>query len=181
MSDGDSAFWRFSLRFYARDGVPTLCLALQDEHGVDVNLLFFIIFLSLHGRRLSAVDVQHLHDTTAAWRERAVKPLRALRRDLKSGVAAMDSQVIEQLRGDIKRCELRAERMQQEMLERTFPTVGAGSGTADARETAAANIAAYGSVLGNGNNTLPADIVRALLATLGKELDEQRGRSASGN
>ena len=56
MSTSDSACWRFSLRFYARDGVAPICLALQDHHGVDVNVLFFLLFLSLQQRRLAPAD-----------------------------------------------------------------------------------------------------------------------------
>lgn len=178
MSDGDSAFWRFSLRFYAHDGVPTLCLHLQDAHGVDVNLLFFMLFLASHGRRLATDEVRRIDHTAAVWRERAVKPLRALRRDLKAGVTAMDAQTVEQLRSDIKRCELHAERMQQEMLERAFPA--AALGTPDiATSAATANVAAYGSLLGNGSNTLPAHTVSALLQSFDRELAGTTGaRSA---
>lgn len=150
-----------------------LCLQLQDVHGVDVNLLFFMIFLAFHTRRLTVSDVCRINETTAVWRERAVKPLRALRRNLKTGVAGMDARAVEQFRSDIKRCELQAERLQQEMLERAFPA--AEQGTPDsAANAAAANVAAYGSVIGNGSNGLPADTVRALLASFDRELAETR-------
>jgi hypothetical protein len=118
-----------------------------------------------------------MDDTAAVWRERAVMPLRALRRDLKAGVTAMDAQTVEQLRNDIKRCELHAERMQQEMLERAFPA--AALGTPDMATSAAkANVASYGSLLGNGRNTLPAHTVSALLQSFEREMaatDDARG------
>jgi len=38
-----SPFWRFSLRFYARAKISAICLLLQDEAGVDVNLLLFLL------------------------------------------------------------------------------------------------------------------------------------------
>ena len=34
-----SPFWRFSLRFYRQPKVADACIALQEEAGVDVNLL----------------------------------------------------------------------------------------------------------------------------------------------
>ena len=43
----DSPFWNFSLRLYARAGVPDACLALQARHGIDVNLLFCCLWLGL--------------------------------------------------------------------------------------------------------------------------------------
>ncbi len=158
MSAGDSAFWRFSLRFYAREGVAPICLALQDQHGVDVNLLFLLLFLASNQRRLTTAEVQRIDHASAAWRTRAVQPLRALRRDLKTGVASMDAQASEALRAEIKRCELHAERLQQEMLERTFPAATVGEVCA-VKQAAAANLAAYGAVIG----ALPADAVQTLL------------------
>ena len=163
MSANDSAFWRFSLRFYARPDVAPLCLALQDQHGVDVNLLFFILFLSLQQRLLTPADVRRIDQAAAGWRTRAVLPLRALRRDLKNAVAPMDMAATDTLRTEIKRCELQAERMQQEMLERTFPAATSGAASA-VKKAAAANIAAYGAALGSrSRGTLPADVVETLL------------------
>ncbi len=163
MSVNDSAFWRFSLRFYAREGVAPLCLALQDQQGVDVNLLFFILFLSLHERRLKPADIQCIDQATAAWRTRAVLPLRALRRDLKNGVPPMDAATTEALRTEIKRCELHAEKLQQEMLERLFPATSIGV-TCSVQEAAATNVAAYGSVVGG----LPDALVETLLGLFGE-------------
>ncbi len=167
MNAGDSALWRFSLRFYRRPEVPALCLALQDRHGVDVNVLFLLLFLALHQRRLSTAEVHRIDHSTAEWRMRAVQPLRALRRDLKCGVATMDTAATEALRTEIKRCELHAERLQQEMLERLFPVATIGTHDTVAL-AAAANIAAYGEAVG----TLPADQVQSLLASFALEFGE---------
>jgi uncharacterized protein (TIGR02444 family) len=171
MSTSDSAFWRFSLRFYARDGVAPICLALQDHHSVDVNVLFFLLFLSLEKRRLAPADVQRIEHATAAWRTRAVQPLRALRRDLKSGVTAMDTHASEALRAEIKHCELHAERLQQEMLERAFPAATTGVASS-AQDAAAANIAAYGAVIG----VLPDGPVHRLLELFGEAFGAAHAR-----
>lgn len=168
MSASDSAFWRFSLTFYAREGVPPLCLALQDQQGVDVNLLFLLLFLAYQRRRLSASDVKRIDDAAATWRSRAVQPLRTLRRDLKSGVVPMDAQATEALRNDIKRCELHAERLQQEMMERAFPASSTGV-VSSVQEAAAANIAAYSVLIG----ALPADAVHNLLRLFASAFGEQ--------
>ena len=167
MSGSASAFWRFSLRFYAREGVAPLCLALQDQHGIDVNLLFLLLFLSTQQRRLCVTDVQKMNNAAAAWRTRAVQPLRALRRDLKNGVVGMDARSTEALRSEIKRCELHAERLQQEMLERAFPAASTGA-LSSVTEAAAKNIAAYGTLTG----ALPADAVQNLLRMFGEEFGD---------
>ena len=146
MNKGESAFWQFSLRFYGRPGVPELCLALQDEHGIDVNLLFLLIFLAKQGRRLSVDEIRAIDREIAPWRTNVVQPLRALRRQLKDGFPLVEAAANDALRSEIKRCELQAEKLQQEMMERRF-TVGAAGAPCDVRAAAAANIAAYGALL----------------------------------
>jgi len=39
-------FWDFSLAVYRRPGVAAACLRLQDEAGVDVNLLLYFCWLA---------------------------------------------------------------------------------------------------------------------------------------
>jgi uncharacterized protein (TIGR02444 family) len=164
MDTGAGAFWQFSLRYYRRPEVSALCLQWQDEFGVDVNLLFFICFLAIHGRRLTPGEVRHIDAHIADWRKRAVQPLRALRRALKGGIAPVDPQAAESLRGAIKRDELQAERLQQEALERAFPAASTGN-PSEPRAAAAANIAAYSSLTG----ALPQTAVDTLLTALFEE------------
>src|SRR5665213_163755 len=44
------SFWRFSQDFYALPGVAPACLALQDGHGRDVNLVLYGCWLGMSGR-----------------------------------------------------------------------------------------------------------------------------------
>lgn len=161
MEAGESAFWQFSLRYYRRPEVPALCIALQDHHGVDVNLLFFILFLSIHGRQITVADVRRADACISGWRQRVVQPLRALRRDLKGGIAPVEPQATEVLRNAIKRDELQAERLQQEALEREFPLKTTGNAVAP-RLAAQANITAYSALAG----TLPQAAIDVLLTAL---------------
>ena len=39
-----SPFWRFSLRFYRLPEVADACITLQEQAGVDVNLLLFLLW-----------------------------------------------------------------------------------------------------------------------------------------
>lgn len=164
MAHSESAFWQFSLRFYRRPEVPPLCLALQDEHGVDVNLLFLLSFFGVCGRALSVDEVRRIDAYIGAWRTRVVQPLRALRRELKNGIAPIDTQSSQDFRNAIKRDELQAERLQQEAMERAFAAHAVGKSAAP-REAAAANMAAYAALVG----TLPPAVVNALLDSLTKE------------
>ena len=43
-SSQGSPFWRFSLQFYRLPKVADACIALQEEAGVDVNLLLFLLW-----------------------------------------------------------------------------------------------------------------------------------------
>src|SRR5436853_1579820 len=79
-----SPFWRFSLRLYRAPGVGDACIALQEEAGVDVNLLLFLLWQATQRRALTAADIKALDETIGGWRDTAVIPLRNLRRALKS-------------------------------------------------------------------------------------------------
>lgn len=153
----DSAFWRFSLRFYALPDVAPACLALQDEANVDVNLLLFLLFLAEQGRAVTRDDVARLDAEIAAWRAEVVEPLRAVRRRLKTGVGDVPPATSETLRNMVKKIELEAERLEQGRLEKEASTLGKPAH----RETAArANLAAYEAHLG-GLPQAPRDAVLA--------------------
>ena len=46
------AFWAFSLQFYGREHVPSMCVAMQDGHGADVEMVLFALWCATRGRRL---------------------------------------------------------------------------------------------------------------------------------
>jgi uncharacterized protein (TIGR02444 family) len=141
-----SAFWRFSLRFYRRDGVADACIALQDEAGVDVNLLLFLLWCATERRRLSAADVATLDRLCAPWRAVAVIPLRTVRRTLKTPPPLVEPGSAELFRTRIKAAELEAERLQQEALFGRFAAAPFGAEAPSASAAAQANLAAYAEV-----------------------------------
>ncbi|QSX36615.1 TIGR02444 family protein [Shewanella sedimentimangrovi] len=57
-----------------------LCLALQDEHGVNVNLLLLAAELDARELALTQQDWQGLLDEARQWDERLIAPFRRLRR-----------------------------------------------------------------------------------------------------
>ena len=156
-STSDSAFWRFSLRFYALPEVAPACLALQDEANVDVNLLLFLLFLADSGRAVSRDDVARLDASIAPWRSEVVEPLRTVRRQLKIGVGDMPPATSEPLRNMVKKVELEAERLEQGRLENQAQKLGKPAARADAART---NLAAYEEHLG-GLPAGPRDVVLA--------------------
>ena len=153
----ESAFWRFSLRFYGRPQIAPACHALQDNGGADVNVLLFLLFLANRKRQVSADEVARLDAAVAQWREAVVKPLRDLRRGLKQGVEFIPGAIAETFRAQIKRLELESEQIEQHRLEE----IGEVMGTAaeDRMQAAHNNVALYCATLRGA----PADAVTAIL------------------
>jgi uncharacterized protein (TIGR02444 family) len=142
----ETPFWRFSLHFYRQDGVSDACIALQDECGVDVNLLLFLLWLAAGRRQLSVADVERLDEAIRGWRDLTIIPIRDARRKLKGIPTLVESLKQEAFRTKIKAVELEAERLQQEALFGLTRTVPLG-GEAEPGDAARANIAAYEGAL----------------------------------
>ena len=143
----ESPFWRFSLRFYARPHIAEACLALQDNSGADVNILLFVLYLADQRKQLSAGDIARLESAVAGWRDAVVRPLRTLRRGLKSGVEFIPGPVSETFRSQIKRLELESEQIEQHRLEEFASTIG--SPCASRMEAAERNLGLYCAKLSN--------------------------------
>jgi uncharacterized protein (TIGR02444 family) len=140
-------FWRFSLHFYRHAGVSDACIALQDEQGVDVNLLLFLFWLADDGRQLAVDDVKKLDDAVRDWRNLTIVPIRDTRRRLKGARTIVDNATQEVFRNKVKAIELDAERLQQAAL---FAFTGSGplGRSASPHDAARGNIAAYERVIG---------------------------------
>ena len=150
-------FWNFSLAVYSKPGVADACITLQDEFGVDVNILLYLFFRAANGVRLSAADVAQLDQRVGDWRNQVVKPLRHVRRELKQIVASDDFDGAANLRAQIKKVELQSERLQQQALEELGSTFsGEADNLANALET---NYRHYGEFLGC---ELPTDALQTL-------------------
>ena len=107
-------FWDYSLATYALDGVAATCLELQDTCGLDVNLLLYAAWLAQLNQRLSGEHLAAVEAVIVDWREKVVKPLRALRRQLQDYTRAAGVRV------EIKALELRAEQQQQDLMFASF-------------------------------------------------------------
>jgi uncharacterized protein (TIGR02444 family) len=149
MTDADtkspqgSPFWRFSLQFYRQPKVADACIALQEEAGVDVNLLLFLLWHAAQKRAFTPTDVAALEAKIGPWREATVVPLRAVRRALKSPPALVEASTAEAFRTRIKAVELEAERLQQEAMYALAQPALLGRTAQSSVEAARANVAAY--------------------------------------
>jgi uncharacterized protein (TIGR02444 family) len=157
-SSQGSPFWRFSLQFYRLPKVADACIALQEDAGVDVNLLLFLLWHARQRRRLSSADVTALEAQIAPWRDVTVIPLRSVRRALKSPPALVALSAAEAFRNRIKAVELEAERLQQEAMYELAPL---GADGASPNDAARVNVGAYESMR---NVDFPEDAIETLLA-----------------
>lgn len=144
----DSAFWQFSLALYGRPGVPDACLRLQDECGVDVNVMLYLLYVASVGRLIDSDDIERIETLAAPWREEIVRPMRDVRRRLKTPPAHFQNAASESLRSALKRIELEAEHLEQLALERDLPAHALGTASSDSSLCAAQNLRMYAQRLG---------------------------------
>lgn len=110
------SLWDFSLHHYGRPGVSQICLHLQDEHGVNVNLLLWTLWLGHRGQRLDGRLLEQAERSIQDWDRQYVIPLRQLRRQMKAHFGT-GNEAIETVRKHIKQAELLAEKHMQALLE----------------------------------------------------------------
>jgi uncharacterized protein (TIGR02444 family) len=115
-----SPFWNFSLAVYRASAVQDECLDLQDQFGLDVNLVLLCAFLgAVHGVALTSEDIASARRKAGPWHEDIVKTLRVARRRLKT-IELKDAEAAKaaaQLRSQVKAAERESERIEQMMLE----------------------------------------------------------------
>jgi uncharacterized protein (TIGR02444 family) len=158
-----SPFWRFSLRFYRQPDVAAACIELQEESGVDVNLLLFLLWHATLEHELLPAEVAALEARVGPWREAAVVPLRAVRRTLRSPPALVAEATAEAFRTRIKAVELEAERLQQEAMHALVHASLLGRKAASSQHAARANVAAYETIC---HAPFPKPAIDTLLAAL---------------
>jgi len=113
-------FWRYSLKLYNKSVVKNLCLDLQNQHGVNINIILFCCWYAATSRGpLSKVQIQRLVYSIDRWHCEITQELRNLR--------ALISNLPEQtwtsdLRKEILMHELTSEHIEQLLLVQTIST-----------------------------------------------------------
>lgn len=121
----------FARDVYARPGIQSLCLRLQDEHNIDVVLLLMCCWHGCSRGVLSEAELAQAAAFSDQWRVHLVQPLRQARRWLKPhpavdmGITGGDQ---EKLRERIKALELDAEFMQLRALAGLFTAAASPAG-----------------------------------------------------
>lgn len=107
--------WAFSCRVYSDDAVSSVCLALQDDFGLDVNCVLACVWYGWTGAGvLRGSQVSAMVSQSHMWGDSVVRPLRAVRRWLKPQAGDV---AIGPFRDQVKALELDAERHLQTRIE----------------------------------------------------------------
>ena len=141
----DHPFWDFSLRVYGSDGVPAACIALQERHGIDVNLLLFSAWIGESGRGvLAESDLEAALAATTAWNRDIVCALRVVRNRLKGGILPIPTERSDVLRKMILEIEVKSEHVEQIALATAVARPADPAIAAERRcDDAVMNVAAY--------------------------------------
>lgn len=153
-------FWDYALRIYGRDPVREICLALQDHHKADVNLLLFLCWRAEQGVPVPATrEISAMIDRIEPVRELAILPLRSLRVALRTPLQHDSPTAREIVRQRVLEAEIAAEGLAQALLEEGFPLLRGPVDDKMAGATAA--LCRYLAVIG-----MPEDKARQAAADL---------------
>jgi len=127
---------QFALAVHDVEGVPDACVLLQDRVELDVNVLLLGAYIGVQGRTLTAADVAAARAIIDAWHDEVVRPLRAVRRRLKSGPAPAPDARTASLRRHVAGSELDAELVELDELGRWADELDAPFGAGSSVEHA---------------------------------------------
>ena len=104
--------WDFVLNYYGRKGVSDALIGLQDNHGIDVNMLLFLMWMAAQSKSVAADDVKFVNTTSQAWQRAVVVPIRGVRRLLKENAPLVPAEAAAAFRKKVQAIELEGEQLQ---------------------------------------------------------------------
>lgn len=152
-------FWNFSVAVYGAGAVQDECLTLQDEFGLDVNLVLLCAFTgAVHGVALTPDDIASARALVGPWHKDIVSSLRAVRRHPKTiDIPGADAaKAAADLRTQVKAAELESERIEQMILEQWASARLEGRPRGNPREAVPANLQALLAGYGIGPERITA-------------------------
>jgi uncharacterized protein (TIGR02444 family) len=155
--------WDFVLNYYGRKGVSEALIGLQDQHGIDVNMLLFLMWLAAQRKCLAADDVAQVSKVSQPWQHAVVVPIRGVRRLLKESAPLIAAEAAAAFRKKVQAIELEGEQLQlnamADLAARFKPTSAPSE-----EEAARRNIATFAAVAGKTFPTASVDtLTQALL------------------
>lgn len=150
----NNPLWKFSWQFYAQPQVAEKCLALQDQHLVNVNLICWLIWSTLLDKTCSPSDLQQCTQLITQFDQQTIM-LRKIRIQLKTEITQPITQQISPqlpahttdnlakrsvLRDIVKKLELLAEQYQQRLLFEQTKTFNQTKATCDSNDIGQHNL-----------------------------------------
>ncbi len=118
MDDDSGAVTRFALALYRSGDVSPACLALQDRLDVDVNLVLYAAFVgAVRAQVLTEAHLNSARCVVDEWHREVVRPLRSVRRRLKTGPSPAPTPATMELRRELQRLEIKAEVVELAQLD----------------------------------------------------------------
>lgn len=149
----DNGLWQYACQVYSQAGVEASLLALQDDHGADINLILQALWLASEGKQWTKACIPTDYEQ---WVEKQVLPLRQMRRSMKVEWVEKRGLQYDCFRQQVKKLELKAEQYALALLY--LNTDGPAIVSAAAKTSLAAqNIRTLAEYLGI-ENTLLQDI-----------------------
>jgi uncharacterized protein (TIGR02444 family) len=176
----DNPLWDFSLSVYSERGVAEECLTLQDRHDLNVNLVLLAAYLGCAGIALTEEHWEDAASEIALLDEIVVRPLRSIRRALKSHANTEDSLGTRPMGvyRTIKAAEIDAERLEQDVLYRWAEAPSTGSAPVDVRSLIAENTATL--LRATGRNSATFAMPSRLIEVASEWQRRSGGRSRKG-
>lgn len=155
------ACWQAALAAYGHPGVEAACMALQDDYGLDVIVILTLGWLAARRTGLSDPGLDALVAAARPWQEGVVKPLRELRRRLKSE----DDPAMARVYDSLKKSELEAERSEMEAFLAALARIetSTGDGPPDSSEL----IARYAARAGVSLDRMAENYIRTIAQAYG--------------
>lgn len=153
--------WTVMSKVYAMPGVAQACLELQDRFELDVPLFLAVLQAAGKGSRIDADAIRSLDESCSRWRAEVVRPLRAIRVQLKANPWMENRAQVVSFRSALKTLELDAERLEIAVLEEAIADLPRDEG----QEDGSARISAVAQIVLEhfAGRTLPEEMPQARL------------------
>ena len=171
--------WEFMIWSYKEPGVEKACLALQNKHNIDVNILLFCMWLAQRsvGSSNLARYLAGALKLSRDWQHKLVEPLRTCRTNMKDFIEGADMTgphraAATDLRERVKACEQDMEQLQTlalyALVAREGTDEGAHRAPAEQKDDANNNLTVYFTATGVKLDPLgQAQVMRILTAVFG--------------
>ncbi|MDH5394037.1 MAG: TIGR02444 family protein [Gammaproteobacteria bacterium] len=139
----DSELWDFSVNFYRLGSVEKACLRLQDQFGLNVNLVLFCHWLALKKQQVLKLEQWQLLVSAALPWDETITMLRKSRKLIGTTNIAWPSSFEKKTKDEVINIELNTEHMQQLAIEQAWQQMKVESCNEETESIIRQNISHY--------------------------------------